>query len=277
MRKPVPGRPWLLGILAVVIGSFAASPPGHAASATPVEREEEHAASRLAVAGLVGSLQIERHEQPGIRLVLRGSAEAIGRVRREVRGDLLQLTAEAGPGGTTSVVSASNNTVIALGGRATLSIGSVTTSAGSAQEAEPPLELQVYVPAATPLAITGLVGDLSIEGVDGPVDLELISGRAQLDRVSGSLAAVGGSHIEVAEATGDLRVAVRAAGDVVVAETALERLEVSVSGTGNVTVGGVAERATVQIAGLGNVAIDEVRERPEVTVAGIGRVEIGNW
>jgi hypothetical protein len=278
MRKPVPGRPWLLGILAVVIGSFAASPPGHAASATPVEREEEHAASRLAVAGLVGSLQIERHEQPGIRLVLRGSAEAIGRVRREVRGDLLQLTAEAGPGGTTSVVSASNNTVIALGGRATLSIGSVTTSAGSAQEAEPPLELQVYVPAATPLAITGLVGDLSVEGVGGPVDLELISGRAQLDRVrGGSLAVVGGSHIEVAEATGDLRVAVRAAGDVVVADAVLDRLEVSVSGTGNVIVGGVAERATVQIAGVGNVAIDEVRERPEVTVAGIGRVEIGNW
>ena len=202
MRKHVPGRQWLLGLLAVVIGSFAPGPPGHAASATPIEREEEHAVSRLAVAGLVGSLQIERHEQAGIRLILRGSAEAIERIRREVRGDLLQLTAKPGPAGTTSVVSASNNTVIALGGRATLSIGSVTTSASPAQEAEPPLEVEVYVPAATPLSITGVVGDLSVEGVGGPVDLELISGRAQLDRArGGSLAVVGGSHIEVDEAT----------------------------------------------------------------------------
>ena len=69
----------------------------------------------------------------------------------------------------------------------------------------------------------------------------------------------------------------RAAGDVVVAQAMLDRFEVSVSGTGNVTVGGVAARASVQIAGVGNVAIDEVRERPEVSVAGIGRVEIGNW
>ena len=278
MRKRVPGRQWLLGLLALVIGSFAASAQGEAASAMPVERDEEHAASRLAVAGLVGSLQIERHQQSGIRLVLRGSAEAIERVRREVRGDLLQLTAEPGPAGTTSVVSASNNTVVALGGRATLSIGSVTSSAGPAQEAEPPLEVEVYVPAATPLAITGLVGDLAVEGVGGPVDLELIGGQAQLDHADGgSLAVVGGSHIELAEATGDLRVVVRGAGEVAVAEAALDHLEVSVSGAGTVTVGGVAERASVQIAGVGNVTIDEVREWPKVSVAGIGRVEIGNW
>jgi hypothetical protein len=276
MRQRTPGQQWLLGLLAVVVGSWAASPPGHTAASPPVEQEEAHAASRLAVAGLVGGLRIERHERADIRLVLRGSAAALERVRREVRGDLLQLTVAPGPAGTTAVVSASNNTVIALGGQATLNIGSAGLSVGG--EEEPPLEVRAYVPAATPVAISGLVGDLSVAGVGGPLDLELISGTARLDRMTGgSLAVVGGSRIELAEASGDLKVAVQGAGDVVITEAALGRLEVDLSGTGNVTVGGSAERAGVQIAGVGNVTIDQVRERPQVSVLGIGQVEIGNW
>ena len=275
MPQRTPGRQWLLGLLALVVGSWAASAPGHAASA-PVEREEEHAASRLEVAGLAGSLQIERHEGAGIRLVLRGSPAALERVRREVRGDLLRLSVTPGAAGTSSVVSTSNNTVIALGGRATLNIGSSGVSVGG--ETEPPLEVRVYLPVGTPLVIRGLVGDLSLKGVGGPLELELVGGEARLDRITGgSLVVVGGSRIELAEASGDLRIAVQGAGDVVVADAALERLEIGLSGTGNVTVGGSAEQASVQLAGVGNVTIDQVRERPRVSMLGIGEVEIGNW
>jgi hypothetical protein len=272
MRQRTPGRQWLIGVLALVVGGWAASAPGYAASA-PVEQEEEHAASRLEVAGLAGSLQIERHQRAGIRLVLRGSPAALERVRREVRGDLLRLSVAPGPAGTSSVVSASNNTVVARGGRATLNIGS-----SGVAEAEPPLEVRIFVPAATPLALSRLVGDVTVRGVGGPLELELVGGEAQLDRITGgSLAVVGGSRIELAEASGDLRIAVQGAGDVVVADAALERLEVGLSGTGNVTVGGSAERASVQIAGVGKVTIDQVRERPQVSVLGIGEVAIGNW
>jgi len=192
-----------------------------------------------------------------------------------MRGDLLQLTVAPGPG-VSAVVSASNNTVIALGGQATLTIGGQRLSDGA--EAEPPLEVRILVPAATPLALSGLVGEVAVEGVGGPLDLELIGGAARLDRTTGgSLAVVGGSRIELAAASGDLSIAVQGAGDVAVAQAALERLEVDLNGTGSVTVGGTAERASVQIAGVGNVAIDRVRERPQVSVVGIGRVEIGNW
>ena len=276
MRQRPPARPWLLGLLALAVASGWATSPGHAASSPPIEREETHAASRLAVAGLVGSLQIERHDGAGIRLILRGSPAALERVRSEVRGDLLQLTVAPGPR-TTSVVSASNNTVVALGGgRATLSIGTSSVSAGT--ETEPPLEVRILVPAATPLALSGLVGDVTVRGVGGPLDLELIGGAARLDRASGGrLTVVGGGRIELAAASGDLSITVRGAGDVVVGEAALDRLEVGLSGTGNVTVGGTAEQASVQLAGVGHVTIDQVRERPQIRVLGIGAVAIGNW
>ncbi len=269
-------RRWWPGLLALVIGGLAPCLPAGAGS-PPVERQETYAASRLAVAGLVGSLRIERQDGAGMRLVLRGSAEAIDRLHREVRGDRLQLTAEPGATGTTTVVTGARNVVIARnGGQATQIIGGLATGAGG--EAEPPLEVLVYVPAATPLTVTGLVGDLVVQGVGGPVDLELIGGQAELDRATGGrLAAVAGSRIDLAEATGELEVAVQGAGDVRIARADLARLEVGVSGTGNVAVGGVAERASVQIAGVGGVQIDEVRTRPEVSITGIGQVEIGNW
>jgi hypothetical protein len=277
MPHRTPGRQGLLGLLALVLGSSVGALPGQAASSPPVERAETHAASRLAVAGLVGSLRIERHDGAEIRLVLRGSARALDRVRREVKGDLLQITVAPAPGGTGAVVSSSNNTVIALGGgRATLTIGSTGVSAEGSDE--PPLELRAYVPAATPLVIRGLVGDLAVGEVGGPLEVELVGGEARLDRAAGgSLTVVGGSRIELAHATGDLRIAIEGAGEVAVADAALDRLDVALSGTGNVTVGGTAEQASVQIAGVGNVAIDEVRERPQVSLLGIGQVAIGNW
>jgi hypothetical protein len=266
----------LLGLLALMVGGLSASTPAEADSA-PVERRESYPASHLAVAGLVGSLKVERGDGGDIRLVLRGSARALDRLQRELRGDRLQVTSPPGATGTTTVVSGARNVVIARdGGQATQIIGGDRTSVGS--EAEPPLEILAYVPAATPLVVTGLVGDLVVAGVGGPVDLELIGGQATIDRaVGGSLAAVAGSRIELVQATGELKVAVEGAGDVMIGHADLERLEVGVSGTGDVAVGGLAQQAIVEIAGVGGVKIDEVRARPEVRISGIGQVEIGNW
>jgi hypothetical protein len=269
-------RRWWRGLLALIVAGL--FPNLSAGAESPlVEHEETYTASHLAVAGLVGSLRIERQEGATIRLVLRGSAAALDRLHREVRGDRLQLTAEPGATTTTTVVTGARNLVIARnGGRASQIIGGVPTTGDS--EAEPPLEVTAYVPAATPLTVTGLVGDLVVEGVGGPVDLELIGGQADLDHATGgSLAAVAGSRIELDQATGELEVAVQGAGEVRIARADLERLEVGVRGTGEVAVGGVAERASVQIRGVGGVRIDEVRTRPEVSVTGIGQVEVGNW
>jgi hypothetical protein len=260
----------------VLAGGLSAGSRADAGS-LPVERQESYAASRLAVAGLVGNLRVERHDGAKIRLVLRGSARAVEGLRRELEGDRLQLTAAPGVTGATTVVTGSANVVIARdGAKATQIIGGVPS--GAPDPAEPPLEVLAYVPAATPLTVTGMVGDLTVERVGGRVDLELIGGQARLDRAAGgSLAAVAGSRIELAEATGELKIAVQGAGEVRLGRADLDRLEVGVSGTGEVAVGGIAEQASVSIAGVGAVRIDAVRARPEVSVAGLGQVEIGNW
>ena len=265
-------RHWLAGLLAVGIVSWAASLPGQAAESVLVE--EAHAASRLRVAGLAGSLRIDGEDRADIRLELRGSAAALEGLRREVRGDRLEITAVPGANGVTTVVSGHHNVVIATAGaRATQIIGGTPTDAP-----EPPLEVRAYVPEGAPLIVEGMVGELTVEGVDGPVELELAGGSARLDRVAGGrLAVVGGSRIEAGAATGDLVLEVQGAGDVVVDRAALGALEVGISGTGNVTVGGSAQQAQVAVAGVGNVSVDEVRERPQVRITGIGQIDVGNW
>lgn len=268
-------RHWLYGLLAVGIGSWAASLPGQAAATVLVE--EEHAASRLRVSGLAGSLKVDGESRGDIRIELRGSEEQIERLRREVRGDRLELTAEPGPHGVTTVISGRNNVVIATpGARATQIIGGMTTTAGG--PLEPALEIRAYVPEGTPLEVESMVGEVSVAHVDGPVELELAGGTARLDRVAGGrLAVVGGSRIEADAARGDLEVVVQGAGDVVVGQAALDALEVGIMGSGNVRVGGSAQAARVTVTGVGNVRVDEVRERPEVRMMGVGRVDIGNW
>ena len=218
--------------------------------------EEEHAASALRVSGLAGSLRVDAHNRRDIRLELRGSAEALGRVRREVRGDRLEVIAEPGPGGVTTVISGRNNIVIATpGARATQIIGGVATAVGGGAP-QPPLAVQAYMPAGAPLIVEGMVGELTVEGVDGPVELELAGGSARLDRVAGGrLAVVGGSRIEVGEAdrrSGARRCAAPATWWSIRPPSAT--LEVAISGTGNVTVGGSAQQARSRSPGVGNVS-----------------------
>jgi Putative auto-transporter adhesin, head GIN domain len=269
-------RHWLSGLLAIGIGGSAAGLPGLAAAGVLVE--EQHAASRLRVSGLAGSLRIDGQNRADIRLEMRGSEAALERLRRDVRGDRLEVTAEPGPRGVTTIISGRNNIVIATpGARATQIIGGVATTVGG-PPSEPPLEVQAYVPAGTPLIVEGMVGELMVEGVGGRVELEQAGGSARLDRVAGGrLAVVGGSRIEARAASGDLALEVRGAGDVVVDQADLGGLEVGISGSGNVRVGGSAQQARVTVQGVGNVSVDEVRERPEVRVSGIGQIDIGNW
>jgi hypothetical protein len=268
-------RDWLFGLLAVGIGSFAASLPGQADDRVLVE--EAHAAREMRVSAFAGNLTVEGHERTDIRLELRGSAAALERLRREVRGDRLEVAAAPGPDGVTTVTSGRNNVVIAASdARATQIIGGEVTTAGGA--AEPALEVHAYLPQGAPLIVEGMVGELTVAGVDGPVELELAGGSARLDRVAGGrLAVVGGSRIEAGAARGDLALEVQGAGDVVVDHAALERLEVAIDGAGDVEVRGSARQARVTVAGVGDVRIDEVRERPEVEITGIGDVAIGNW
>jgi hypothetical protein len=268
-------RHWLLGLLAIGIGGWATGLPAPATATVLVE--EQHAATRLRVSGLAGSLKIDGEDRTDIRLEMRGTPEQLERLRREVRGDRLEITAEGGPTGVTTVISGRNNIVIATpGARATQIIGGTATTVGGA--VEPAGVRLASVPAGTPLVVEGMVGELSVAAVNGPLELELAGGSARLDRVvGGRLAVVGGSRIEADQASGDLALEVRGAGDVMVERAVLDVLEVGISGSGDVRVGGSAQQARVTVAGVGNVSIDEVRERPDVRVSGIGQIDIGNW
>jgi hypothetical protein len=277
----------LAGALAVLIGLSAP------AGAAPTEIDEQHTASRLAVADFAGILRIEAHDGPGIRLLLRGSAEALAGITREVRADTLHVAAGGAgqpvtPVQGVTVMSVGNNTVITqAGGIGNFVIGSSGRNGRSRvmvngvpvqADSQEPTELLVRVPRGTPLELSGLVGQVSVDDVDGWVGLELRSGRARIDRVKGgTLALAGSGRIEVASATGNLTLTVHGAGNLEIARAELDDLDVTVAGAGQVTVAGVAERASVWVSGVSQVSIDEVRTRPEVEAAGVSRISIGNW
>lgn len=291
----------LAGALAVLAG-LSGPMTGPARAAAPSEIEEHHSAGRLSVENFTGTLRIEAHHATtGIDLVLRGSAETLTRITREVRGDTLHI--DAGDAGT-SVISGRNVTVTTSGNNTTTSIGNntVITQTGVIDgallgsrvrrgrsrvvvngvvidtESQEPIELVVRVPQGTPLEISGMVGEVSIDDVDGWVGLELNSGRAEIDRIKGgNLALAGSGRIEIGTATGNLAVSVHGAGGLKIDEAELDDLDVSVAGAGDVKVAGVAERASVWVSGASRVSIEEVRTRPVLDMAGASRVNIGNW
>ena len=196
-----------------------------------------------------------------------------------VRGDRLEVTAEPGPHGVTTVISGRNNIVIATpGARATQIIGGVATTVGG-PPSEPPLEVQAYVPEGAPLIVEGMVGELMVEGV-GRAGRARAGRRQRAARPRRGRPSRGGRRQPHRGRRGQRRSGARGArrgrrggrpGRPRRARGRHQRLGQRP---------GRRQRAAGAGDGPGRRAmsrVDEVRERPEVRVTGIGQIDIGNW
>lgn len=233
-------------------------------------------AQRLEVDGFAGQLSVDVEKRSDLAVQIRGAGEDMGGVAMSVQDGTLRIKDRRGAIRGTSVVSVGNvTTVVSGGGSATVNIGGREFGGGAARQ---PVEINVRIPAGAPLDLRGLVGNCRIGDLRGPVKLTLSSGHCTLGEITlGELRVEGSGDIAVQQVDGDLHVAVSGSGDIRVRGGKVNRLEASLSGSGQIDLGVHAQQAVLTLVGAGNIHVAEVRERPRMTKTGAGDIVVGNW
>jgi hypothetical protein len=206
---------------------------------------ERHSAEALELRDLSARLDIESGFGTEVEVRLEGPAAALRSLQRVLAGDTLVIAGQRSGGPATSTHAAA-------------------------------LTARIRVPAGMPIAILGHQGEIASGDLEGPLVLELLAGVATLGQVRDArLTLLGAGKIAAREALGDLSIAVAGAGEVLVDTSILERLEVGVTGSGAVEVGGAVRYASLSLKGSGHIYVAQAKRHPLVERIGPGEVLIG--
>lgn len=140
------------------------------------------------------------------------------------------------------------------------------------------LKIVITAPAATPYELNDMVGKINAGDLDAPVSIDAMSVTGKMGRVKSADISISGSgNLELGPVAEGLKVAINGAGTLKAAEVKGE-FRVGIAGSGNVEVGsGSASSFDVDIAGSGGVVFKGHAVNPSVSIAGSGEVVLDTY
>ncbi len=264
----------VLTIASLAVGLGVATQPAWGESALQTKEQTFHG-ERLVVEGLRGRLRIEVEDRSDVAVQVRGVAADVRDVALDAQNGTVRILDRSSGGG--SSVRSSSITVgsVTATGHAVVHIGGKDVSA---EENHPALEITARIPVGLPLTLQVLSGNCEVGDSRGPVALTVAVGDCTLGAIGkAQLSIEGAGDIVVRQVSGDLEATVDGSGDIRVKNGQVEKLAVSLQGSGDITLGVTAKQAALRLQGSGDIRITEVRDRPTITLNGSGTVDIGNW
>lgn len=258
-------------LLATVMMACAlAAGPASARDRTTID--ESFGAGALDLRGLAARVNVRLHDSGTIRLRATGPASWIGDLSRHAEDGALVVSA-----GPVQGFRAGSAVTIAtgFGARAVTRIGGLTMATEGTGDGDLP-EVELWVPAGTPLTATSTVGEWDIADLRAPLTIEVAAGQVAAGAVTDATVRILGSGaVTVARVDGDLGADLSGAGDITVAGGRVDMLTASIAGTGTIRVQAPAERADLAISGIGTIDADRIVRKPSVRVSGVGTVRTG--
>lgn len=256
--------------LATVMMAFALA-AGPALARDRATIDESFGAGALDLRGVAARVNVRLHDSGTIRLRATGPASWIGDLSRHAEDGALVVSAAP----VQSFRAGSAVTIASgFGARAVTRIGGLTMTS-EATGGDPP-EVELWVPAGTPLTVTGAVGEWDIADLRAPLTIEVTAGQIAVGAVTdGRVRVLGSGAVTVARVDGDLTADLSGAGDITVAGGRVDMLTASIAGTGTIRVRAPAESADLSISGIGTIDADRIARKPSVRVSGVGTVRTG--
>lgn len=251
---------------------------GGAAAGESASRSTTLSAGNARIDGVSGTVEVIVEDRRDVQFTWSGSKRWVDAVQPKVEGDTAVLAAPmlAGGGGSSTVV-ANNVTVTATeGSSASVTIGGREVSSSGDTT---PRRVELRLPRNGDLGILGLTGGCRVGSLGGKLVMRLQAGQCSIASLGkgAELGVSGSGDLSVAEAKGDVDVAIDGNGIIRVDRAQLGALRVRISGTGDVTVDGRSRTADLSIAGAATIRVRQVDEQPRRSLAGAGLIAVGNW
>jgi hypothetical protein len=234
---------------------------------------------------LVGSLLIDVWDGPGVEVeVTAGDGARLDEIGVRADGNVLVVedTGAAAAGSSSSSISISQSSVGSIqitGGSGVVVINGRRVdldSMGPAKSAAAVVKLKVPWGASEFIVHEVIGGPVTIGDVKTDVELNVLADAdVTCGRVhSAEVSIVGSGDVTIADVRGHLTVAVAGSGDVHVKGGAVETLSVSVTGSGDVRVRAPSSNASITLTGSGDIRVGPVKGKQRVRQTGTGDVTV---
>lgn len=135
------------------------------------------------------------------------------------------------------------------------------------------LSLRITAPVGTPYDIEDMIGTINAGDIDAPLRLDGHAIQARFGRVQNAQVSIAGSgRITLGAVKETLDLEVAGSGNFQVASAAAAQVEIA--GGGNVVIGPLAGGLSTEVAGSGNVRVASINGPLEVEIAGSGDVVV---
>ncbi|MBF0176190.1 MAG: DUF2807 domain-containing protein [Magnetococcales bacterium] len=240
--------------------------------------------------GILHPIRIHTHDQPQTVL---GASGPLGKDALGFQQQGKVLSVHEKSTGTASF--GSHVSTSSFGNRISTSatVGSITQSSGSieigsvrvdgvrvtdgASSGREPVRLDLLLSKKVALAVTGSCQQVDIDGMAGFLDVD-VGGACTLkagDVGAARLRADGASSVEITSVAGQLTIVAAGASDIQVKGGEVDQLQIDLTGSGNVSFGGVARKVRVSMQGVGRVTVAKSLTEPDIQIDGVGDVSVG--
>ena len=249
------------------------SPPGESASGKSVTKTETLKASRLSIADVDASLDI----QPGgteIVITLTGPKSGVDDITIKQQGDEVILKG-SGDGGNNIRMAGGSLVIgnISVGGSFRSNHVSINVSGN-----EPETKITITVPIGTMTDVSGVVGKTTIGDILSWLTLvQSGQGKAEVGRIThGDLVASGQSEIRVKEISTRIIAQVSGQSEVHVESGKIVTLNATASGQSKFHFNGEATDATLTASGQSDIEVAHVTNRPVRSRSGQAEITVRN-
>lgn len=273
-------------------------------TANTTEGPKRVTASALDVRSVIADVQVEPHRSNDIEYTITGPADQVKSIRATVQDDILVIESD-GPrmsgdnvivSGGGMIVSGGNVSVISTGrGKRTVvsggsgvvigngvSMSNVFTSGGMTSvvtgggaSSGNAVKITVKVPPKCSVAISGVHGDSVVGDTYGSLVASVQNGSLNAGSISSTQLTVrGDGEISVKQVNGPSMVQIAGSGNVTIHGGEMSSLSASVTGSGDIRIGGSAVTASLAVTGDGGITVAHVQQRPMKSVTGSGRIRI---
>jgi hypothetical protein len=212
------------------------------------------------IQGYRAQVTVKVHEGSQTLVTLRGPKQLIDKVALQNDNGLLIIETpnQSSPGVNITINSNSVNTVVI--------------------DNEENINIAVTVPRYTAIHLedvsTAQVGDIEAPfTVSAGGSSEIHAGKVK----DTDIAISGSGEVAIDQVSGKLGIDISGSAQVAIPKGEVPIVEVTVSGSGDLSFGGTAQDGVFAISGSGSINIHEVMNQPTLDISGNGVIDIGNW
>ena len=240
-------------------------------------------ASSLELRTVEADVAVEVYEGREIEYTITGPSNKLKEIQSNVRGSALIIEGDGhhrsgghvsvSSGGRGMSISTIGGGIVVGGGVSIFGSGGASIFGGGGASSD--IKIVVKVPKGTPVTSDRVSGIVNVGDIEADFTASVQSSDVKAGRVKNTQLSIQGSgDITVKHVDGSAVTQVQGSGDIEIRDGQMASLAATIQGSGDITVRGTAQSASLIVMGSGDIRVDHVMQEPSRSKMGSGSIKV---